>query len=303
MSLTASDPWLGVEPRHLATFSAVAETGSFRAAAARFGYVQSAVSQQIAHLERVLQTRLIERGKGSQPLALTPAGLALRQHANRVVQQVRAARADVACLTGESTLRIAVEPAAAPLLPSVVLRLAAAHSAMQMTVLDAPSDQQAALVVSGDVDLAVGTPACLDPALDHEVLKVDPWLLVFPADAEELCGGSIDPLEALRGARLIEDRSQPMPIDPAELGVAAVMPCDRASLALELVRGGAGYAILCAASIGEPDPSLGVIELGGLIPPRVFSLIWSRCRRLPVITGAQGAFAEDAHVRPLVVAA
>ena len=52
--------WSGLELRHLLALVAVVEAGTFSAAAERLGYTQSAVSQQIANLERIIGERLIE---------------------------------------------------------------------------------------------------------------------------------------------------------------------------------------------------------------------------------------------------
>src|SRR4029079_6764373 len=68
------DPCLGVEVRHLAALRAVAEEGTFGAAALRLGYAQSAISQQIAALERYVGHRLFDPPGGSRPGTLTRAG-------------------------------------------------------------------------------------------------------------------------------------------------------------------------------------------------------------------------------------
>jgi DNA-binding transcriptional LysR family regulator len=59
-----TDSWLGVELRHFLALEAVGREGSFGKAATALGYTQSAISQQIATLERIVGHRLIERPGG-----------------------------------------------------------------------------------------------------------------------------------------------------------------------------------------------------------------------------------------------
>ena len=70
----APDTWLGLELRHLIALKAIAEEGTFGRAAKRLGYTQSAISQQIAMLERIVGRRLIDRPGGPRPVSLTEAG-------------------------------------------------------------------------------------------------------------------------------------------------------------------------------------------------------------------------------------
>src|ERR687885_400028 len=59
-----ADRWAGLELRHLLALDAVAREGSFGRAAVSLGYTQSAISQQIAALERIVGERLLERQGG-----------------------------------------------------------------------------------------------------------------------------------------------------------------------------------------------------------------------------------------------
>src|SRR2546421_1219211 len=103
MTINEYDQWLGVELRHLAALEAVAEEGSFGRAARRLGYTQSAVSQQIAQLEKLVGATLVERPGGPKAVSLTDAGRLLLRHADAIVARLHAAQADMsALLQGEA---------------------------------------------------------------------------------------------------------------------------------------------------------------------------------------------------------
>ena len=119
------DSWLGVELRHFLALEAVAKEGSFGKAAASLGYTQSAVSQQIATLERIVGHRLVERPGGPKPVSLTEAGRLLLIHADAIAARVAAAQADLASLAeGQAgTLRVGVyQSVGQRILPEVMRR-------------------------------------------------------------------------------------------------------------------------------------------------------------------------------------
>ena len=73
----------------------IAEERSFSRAAERLGYAQSAVSQQIAALERAVGLKLVERPGGPRPVSLTEAGEVVLRHADRLLARLGALRADL----------------------------------------------------------------------------------------------------------------------------------------------------------------------------------------------------------------
>src|SRR5947208_15242455 len=95
-SIMEPDRLLGVELRHLLALQAIAEHGSFGRAARALGYTQSAISQQVATLERAVGEELIERPGGPRPVSLTEAGQLLLRHAEAIVARMNAAPADLA---------------------------------------------------------------------------------------------------------------------------------------------------------------------------------------------------------------
>jgi DNA-binding transcriptional LysR family regulator len=273
MTSPTGQGWTGIEPRHLATFATVAEARSFRLAARRLGYVQSAVSQQIAQLERTLGQQLVDRSRGGHELMLTPAGHRLLVHARRITNQVRSAAADVASVSGAATVRLAVEPALVGLLPRVIGHVADAPAGL--SVSDVAAVDQPKLIACGAIDFGLGAFTDLVPGLREWVLTTDRWVLATRA------GEQPHALTALQDAPLIETRAYPAPSEVTRLAAHGVLACDRIAIAIDLVRAGAGHAVLPALALTEHDPALQVLELDRWVAPRIVSLIWLEARRHP----------------------
>ena len=186
-TITQPDQWLGVEVRHFAALDAVAREGSFGRAAERLGYTQSAVSQQIATLERIVGETLVERPGGPRAVSLTEAGVLLLRHAEAIVARLDAARADIAALrAGETgTLRVGTyQSIGARVLPGVMRRFLADWPGIELGLSEPATDPDLyALVESGELDLAFCSPPLPDGPFEALELMSDPYVLVVPADS------------------------------------------------------------------------------------------------------------------------
>ncbi|MFF1342751.1 LysR family transcriptional regulator [Streptomyces sp. NPDC058290] len=140
----------------LRTLDALARHGSVSGAADGLHVTTSAVSQQMAKLEReVGQPLLAKNGRG---VRLTDAGRLLADHAARIISQVELAQADVeaqrGCAVGE--LRIGAFPTAMRgLLPQALTALRAGHPELRPLVREREPEDSMAAVVRGDLDLAL----------------------------------------------------------------------------------------------------------------------------------------------------
>jgi DNA-binding transcriptional LysR family regulator len=173
-----------LEPRLLATLAAVADAGSFSDAADDLGVTQSAVSQQIAELERRVGERVLLR----RPFRVTAAGEVLVAAAGRIRAALAIADQDLRALNaGESgTLTVAAFTSAAsgPVpaalaefrrdLPAVTVRLT------QMEPLDAYAG-----VLRGDIDVAVTyqypqSPRPIPDGIDIREIARDEFVAAVP---------------------------------------------------------------------------------------------------------------------------
>src|SRR5262245_21185501 len=186
-TITSSDRWFRVEVRHLAALDAVARAGSFGRAADALGYTQSAVSQQIATLERIVGERLVERPGGPRSVSLTEAGELLRRHAEAIVARLEAARADMAALAeGEAgTLRVGTfQSVGARVLPELMRRFLAEWPRVDLQLSESTLDEQLlGDVERGLLDLTFAMLPLGDGPFEGVALMHDPYVLVVPADS------------------------------------------------------------------------------------------------------------------------
>ena len=134
----------------------VAERGSIAAAAQALAFTPSAVSQQIATLEREAGVALVERGPRS--IRLTAAGRALVEHTDGILASLEAAEAEIQAIAGVrgGMLRLASFPTAyATLMPAAITEFRARHPGVELTLTEADPRASLARVKSGELDLAL----------------------------------------------------------------------------------------------------------------------------------------------------
>jgi DNA-binding transcriptional LysR family regulator len=282
------DQWLGIEIRHLAALQAVAEEGTFRGAAVRLGYTQSAVSQQIATLERIVGTKLIERPGGPRAVSLTDAGRLVLRHAEAIVARLKAAQADVAAVIegGAGSLRVGTfQSAGSRVLPDLIRRFRDAWPKVTVQLIESASDPELLTYVErGDLDLSFVMPPLPEGPFETAELMRDPWVLLVPADSElALREEPISLREAaglpLIGARLCRSREQVHAHFRARgLEPSYVFHSDENNTVHGLVAAGAGIALMPKLAVDAKDDRVVAINLGTRLPPRVIALAWHRDR-------------------------
>ena len=304
------DIWLGLELRHLIALKAIAEEGTFGRAAKRLGYTQSAISQQIAMLERIVGRRLIDRPGGPRPVSLTEAGDLLLRHADAIAARLQAAQADLAALDAGDAgpLRIGTyQSVGARVLPELLREFCAGWPQVDVTLQESADDRDLIrLVEQGDLDLSfVVMP--LDPG-PYEVVELfrDPYVLVVPAGSplasrdrppslRELLDHPLISNRTCRTTQRVEDRLRQAGREPN-----IAFRSDDNGTVQGLVAAGVGVAVVPRLTVDETDPAVQVVDLGDRVPPRRIGIAWHRDRRR---TRAADAFVELARALTAAVSA
>jgi DNA-binding transcriptional LysR family regulator len=145
-----------LDPRRLRVLHEVARQGSFSAAADALSYTQSAVSQQIAALEREAGTILVERGR--RAIRLTDAGRSLVAHTESILASLAAAEADLEAIAGlrGGRVRLASFPTAgATIVPLAVAEFSSRHPGVELSLVEAEPEESVPRLRAGELEVAL----------------------------------------------------------------------------------------------------------------------------------------------------
>jgi DNA-binding transcriptional LysR family regulator len=175
-----------LDVRRMRVLREVATQGSFSAAAEALSYTQSAVSQQIAALEREAGTKLVERS--ARGIRLTDAGEALVRHTESVLANLAEAEAELEALAGVrgGRVRLASFPSAgSAIVPQAIANFRGRHPAVELRMIEAEPEESLPQLRSGELEIALTyTPSLLNneglAGFDVEDLLEDPFYVVLP---------------------------------------------------------------------------------------------------------------------------
>jgi DNA-binding transcriptional LysR family regulator len=279
---------------------AIADEGSFRGAAERLGYTQSAISHQVASLEQGLGASLFHRPGGRAAVALTPAGAIAYHHARRALAALATLDAEVRAAQGGERLMLRIgvfQTAAAVLVPAALRELGARQPGVEVALVDCERREDAIdALTGGRLDLAFAVDPQPHDAIDAVPLLVDSWVLVTwrgspLADAER------PTLDLLDGQQVVAwNQHWQSQIELEEIwrrrGIAprVVYRTDDGVVLQRLVAARLGHACV-SRLIGERplDPALTSLVPREALPTRTIALCHARGRRM---SAAAQAFIE-----------
>lgn len=295
MSMTvASD----IETKHLVALAAVAEEGSFSRAGDVLGYSQSAISQQIAALERAVGTPVFDRPGGPRPPSLTPAGRLLLRHASAVLDRLAVAVDELEELKAGTSGRLAIgtfQSVSVQLLPRLLGRLREETPHLEVRLVEEEVTDLADRVVSEELDLAFAVGPVTDDRVESLLVSQDPMVVVVPPswvdeDAEvfvlaDLVGRPMIGQSVMDSCqRRIDAGLQQAGVDPTY-----VFRTNDNGAVQAMVRAGIGASVMPLLAVDVADPGVRVLRPEPELPVRLVELVWRRGRTR---TAAASRFVE-----------
>ena len=177
-----------VDPRRLLVLDSVGRHGSLAGAARSLSLTPSAVSQQIAALERECGAQLLERSARS--IRFTEAGQRLVERAASLRDLLEHAQADLATARGAERRGLSLgifESVARRFLPGALRRFHSSHPDVALKVHELEPEPALDLLRRGELDLAVThsyglSPLAIPDGLEQTAVGDDPLVIVASAD-------------------------------------------------------------------------------------------------------------------------
>ena len=275
-----------LELRHLGALDAVATEGTFARAAERLGYTQSAVSQQIAALERIIGDKVFDRPGGPRPVALTPLGAELLERGRELLARVDAMSLDLDLFRTGSVGKLSIgtfQSVSAMLLPRVVARMRETFPSLELQVVESDLEEELEQALSNgeiEVSFLVGTAPS---ELESIHLIDDPFVLI--ARPDQFLPGPVR-VEQFSGEPMIGQHPNSCQLlNEAGLRSVGIEPNyvyrtnDNGTVAA-MVRAGMGVAVMPFLCVEPEDPRIAIHQIEPPIPDRAICLAWRRNRTL-----------------------
>lgn len=302
-AMSQNDGWVDLQQMRYVV--AVAETRNFTRAAERCFVVQSSLSHRIAALERELGVKLFARS--SRRVELTPAGTAFVAGARECLAAADRAAADAAAATGVVRGRLAVGvivTTAAVDVPELLQRYRARHPDVRVALRSGRSDDLAAAVRGGELDIAfLGVPEGEPPVgVEAVVLGHDQHVLVVPAGHRLAESGRVTLRDIAEETFVDFVSGTPARAQSDQAFAAAGLAREVAyeagvvELITQLIARGLGIALLPSAFIrprAAGDPGLALVPVADG-PRRTEYLVWSRFNPSPATRAMLGVLGVGA---------
>jgi DNA-binding transcriptional LysR family regulator len=299
--------------RRLRAFHAVAEKGSFSAAALELGYAQSVVSHHVASLERELGVTLVHRAV--RPVRLTDAGERVLPHVHAVLGHVAAAEDEVRAIVGmqRGMLRLgAFLSACQSFVPRALSLFRADHPGIDVVLEQVEEPVALRGLRAGELDVAVVWREAQDPTpravdgLEEVHLADDPYRVVLPL------GHPLARRHEVRMAELAGERFNAPPPEGVtrpfrellrRLSADAGFEPDVAyvlrdvTVARAFVAAGLCVTLMAELMVPEPRSDVVVRPLHGAAPARTILATWRSDRHVPSLPAMIGCLADAARAR------
>jgi DNA-binding transcriptional LysR family regulator len=302
--------------RRLRAFHAVAERGSFSAAALALGYAQSVVSHHVAALEREFGVTLVNRG--TRPVTVTDAGARLLRHAAAVLGHITAAEDELRAVAGLRSGRLRVGAflsACNSFVPRAVAAFEAAHPDVEIVLEQVEEPEALRRLRSGGIDLAVvwrewqaasPAPERREESFDEVRLADDHYRVVLPpthplARRDEIRIGELSgerfnapPAEGftLPYRSMLELLCREAGFEP---NVAYVLR--DVTVARAFVAAGLCVSLMAELTLPEPHADVVVRPIHGIDPFRSLYATWLRARRVPSVAPMVSYLVDAAKTR------